>query len=505
MRRIAGVIAALLPLAAAAGAQAQSERVLVLSLGHVHARTEQFLGATELPAIGRSPASGARASASAARALALRPRASRATTKRPPRGRATRQAIDALLAAGQIDQPTRDQRQAQLRAIIRVYAGLSGTRKNELGAVIDNADAMSAAGTLSPSRFNPLFATLQANADWWSDGSLLSNGQRVSVGDSAIVWQYYRGQGIQLQMLANFGKANALWAGKKKTALRALLDELIPLATDRGGWPAWEYFFQFGGGKPPWTSSISQGTAVQVFARAGVLLADPNLTSEGAVALAAFEQPAPDGVRVDTPSGPFYAIYSFNPGLLVINAHLQALVGLYDYAAITGDGRALGLFQQGDQTAQAVLPSYDTGKWSMYDQNHESDLSYHNLVTGFLKNLCSRTGTPIYCDTATRFMDYLGVAPAVTLTSQRIRTGAPAKLTFSLDKISRVGLVVRDSAGTIVYSTSAVVGRGDHFYTWSRPTAPGNYQLTASATDLAGNRAEPATAALRILAKKRSR
>ena len=491
--RIAGVIAAFAVLACAgpANAATQRERVLVLSHGRVHAQVERFLGATELPRTGTA----GRGSAG---------RASAAATRRPPRGRATRQAIDALLATGAIDQPTRDQRQAQLRAILRVYAGLSGTRRNELGAVIDNSDAIASAGNLSPSRLEPVFATLQANADWWSDGDLLTNGQRVSVGDSPIVWQYYRGQGIQLQMLANFGKANALWAGKKKTALRDLLTSLIPLATDRGGWPAWEYFFQFGGGKPPWTSSISQGTAVQVFARAGVLLADPNLTYEGALALAAFEQPAPNGVRVDTPSGPFYVIYSFNPNELVINAHLQALVGLYDYATITGDGRALGLFQQGDATAQAVLPGYDTGKWSMYDQNHESDLSYHKLVTGFLKNLCSRTSTPLYCDTAASFTNELKVAPAVTVTAQKIRTGAPAKLTFSLDKISRVGLVVRDSAGTVVYSTSAVVGRGDHFYSWSRPAAPGSYQLTASATDLAGNRAQAATATLRILSKKRT-
>src|SRR4051794_13649656 len=491
MARLAGIfLACALALAAAAPAMAQSEPVLVLRHGHVTRHSERFLGTTELP--GRAPRAPAQ-------------RGSAAATKKPPRGRATRTAIDGLLAAGQIDQPTRDARQAQLRSIVRVYAGLTGARKAELGAVIDNADVIATAGNLTPVRLTPVFATLQANSDWWQDGSLLANGARVSVGDSPVIWQYYRGQGIELQMLANFGKANALWAGKKKTALRALLDQLIPLAVDRGGFPAWEYYFQFGGGKPPWTSSISQGTAVQVFARSGALLADPNLTAIGESALGAFEQPAPNGVRVDTPSGPFYVIYSFNPGELVINAHLQALVGLFDFAQVTGDPRALGLFQQGDATAQAVLPSYDTGKWSMYDQNHESDLSYHSLVTGFLKNLCTRTATPIYCDTAANFKNDLKVAPAVTVKSQRIRGGKPAKLTFTLDKISRVGLVVRDSSQRVVYSTSAIVGRGDHFYSWSRPAAPGVYQLTASATDLAGNRSPQVTAMLRILPPRHSR
>lgn len=481
-------------LVVAAGADARTARVLVLEHGHVHARSERFLGPTELPRAGSPlrPRAGARSA-----------RASAASTKKPPRGRATRQALDALLAGAQIDQATHDALQAQLRSVLRVYGGLTGTRKNELGAVIDNADAIAAAGNLVPSRLNAVFATLQANSDWWQNGSLLAAGERVSVGGSPLIWQYYPGQGIELQMLANFGKANALWAGKRKAALRALLDALIPLATDRGGWPAWEYYFKFDGGAPPWTSSISQGTAIQVFARSGVLLADPALTNEGALALAAFEQPTPTGVRVDTPSGPFYAIYSFNPKELVINAHLQALVGLWDFAHITGDGRALGLFQQGDATAQALLPSYDTGKWSMYDQSHESDLSYHNLVTGFLQNLCNRTATPIYCNTAANFQADLKIAPGVGVDPQRIRAGKAARLAFAVDKISRVGLAVMRGSQT-VFSTSAIVGRGDHYYLWSRPSAPGLYTLTVRATDLAGNASPAASASLRILKPRSS-
>jgi hypothetical protein len=481
MTALAIALAALLP----AVAQAQAERVLVLSQGQVHAHSEQFSGVTQLSGAGQAQRSRA-------------PQAVAAAAKKAPRGRATRQAVDALLAAGQIDQPTRDARQASLRSILRSYAAM-------IGAVIDNADAISAAGNLTPSRLNPIFTTLEANREWWRDGSLLKSGQRVSIGTSPVIWQYYPGQGIELQVLANFGKANALWSAKNKTALRTLLDQLIPLATDRGGWPAWEYFFKFASGKPPWTSSISQGTAVQVLGRAAQLLADPSLITEGDLALAAFEQPVPNGVRVDTPSGPFYAIYSFAPHELVINAHLQALVGLYDFAQITGDSRALGLFQAGDATAQAVLPSYDTGKWSMYDQNHESDLSYHNLVTGFLRNLCTRTGAPIYCSTAANFKADLKSTPALTLASQTIRSGAPAKLTFALDKISRVALVVRDASARIVFSTSAVVGRGPHFYGWSRPSSAGAYQLTATATDLAGNHSPQASAPLKILPKRKPR
>ena len=487
MRRLSIVAIAaclLLPAAADASPRGQLQTVLVLRDGKVHVKRERFLGPEGVagPAGRRAP----RASVAAAK-------------KKPPKGRATRVALDALLAQGAIDQPTRDARQAALRQTLRAYAKLTGTRKAELGAVIDNADAISGAGQLTPSRLNAVFATLAANTTWWSEGSIPRPGARVSVDGSPVIWQYYPGQGIELQMLANFGKANALWSGKKATALRALVDQLLPLAADRGGWPAFEYYFKFGGGKPPWTSSISQGTAVQALARAGQLLADPSLTGFAQQLLGAFEQPPPAGVRQDTPSGPFYLIYSFAPKMLVINAHLQALVGLYDAAQIIGDPRAVTLFQQGDATAQAVLPSYDTGAWSMYDQSHESDLNYHDLVTTFLQNLCKRTATPVYCDTAARFKTYRATKPLSAPVTRTVRAGKPAKLSFTVDKISRVGVTVVDAGGSTVFATSAIVGRGQHFYNWSRPAAAGTYTLRVTATDLAGNRGDTAEGPLRIL------
>jgi hypothetical protein len=520
MRRLVTAATAaclLLPAAAAEATPGTLARVLVLENGRVHAKRERFLGPTALPApaaANRRPgaadrharAADRRARAANRHARTANRRAPAAKKRKPPLGRTTRLAIDDLLAQGAIDQATRDARQASLRKTLRAYKALSGTRQRELGAVIANADAISKAEQLTASRLNAVFATLEANASWWSDGSIPRPGARISVDGSPVIWQYYAGQGIQLQMLANFGKANALWQGKRTTALRRLIDQLLPLAADHGGWPAFEYYFKFGGGTPPWTSSIAQGTAVQALARAGQLLGDQNLTWFAQRAMTAFEQAPPNGVRLDTPSGPFYLIYSFNPKLLVINAHLQALVGLFDLAQLTGDPRAISLFRQGDAEAQAVLPSYDTGAWSMYDTSHESDLSYHDLVTTFLQNLCKRTTTPIYCDTATRFKSYRRTPPNSAPVTRTIRAGKPAKLSFTVDKISRVGVTVLDASGTTVFATSALVGRGERrFYKWSRPARAGSYTLRIAATDLAGNKGTPAEGPLRILAPRKTR
>jgi phage tail protein X len=500
-RTTALLLGALVALLCAA-AQAAAAPVLVLKDGRVHVRQERFAGPSELPRAGH-----AKRHRHAARRHHRRRDVAHAASHRAPRGRATRQALDALLAAGVIGQATRDAHQATLRAALRLYKKTDGARHVQMSAVIDNADRIAASGQLIPSRLNAVFATLAANTEWWSDGPLLRNGQRVQLEGSPLVWQYYTNQGIQLQMLANWGKANGFWMSKKPKSLRTMVNALIPLATDRGGWQTWDYYFRWADGEPPWTSSISQGTAVQALARAGQMLSDNNFIGNALGGLAAFEQPAPNGVRVDTPDGPFYVIYSFDSGELVLNAHAQALVGLFDVAQITGDPRARGLFDAGSATLQAVLPSYDTGKWSMYDTNHESDLSYHKLVTGFLSNLCKRTAVRAYCDTAARFESYLDMPPVISAaSSMRIRTGAPGRLPFELDKISRAAVTVRSRrTGEVVYSIGTVLGRGPHYFGWPRPAGPGLYDIEFTATDLAGNRAEPVEATLRIVKARKKR
>lgn len=481
--RIALTLVAALAFAAPAAAQP----VLVLHGHHTHVRDERFAGPTEL-----TPPPAA--------AIAAFPK----RTGRPPLGEPTRVALDALLAQGQIDQPTHDARAATLTDALGARDSLVGTRRAELGAVIANADSIATSGALNPTRLEPVFLTLARNTEWWTNGPLLSSARRVSFDGSELIWQYYRGQGIELQMLANFGKANSLWASKRRTRLRALAGELLPLASERGGALAWEYFFRFGGGAPPWSSSISQGTAVQALGRAGALLEDPALTNAAARALGLFEQPPPTGVRSETPDGAFYLIYTFAPELLVLNAHLQAVTGLYDFAQLTGDPRAQALYAAGESEARVAVPRYDTGKWSFYSLERESDLSYHELVTTFLKNLCKRTAEPVYCDTAARFTAYLDEPPSIAQNTRRIRAGRATHVGFALDKISRVGLTIRDGrTGRTVLSASAVVGRGNRSFTWRRPAKPGLYALRLTAKDLAGNSADPVAGRLRILKKRR--
>lgn len=418
---------------------------------------------------------------------------------------------------------------------------LHGTRREELGAVLANVQAMASAGELIPSRLPAVFLTLERNRQWWTTEPLLGGDQRVSFPGSLIVWEHYPGQGLEIQWLATFGEGNGYYlSGHEDANLRQLLGEVIPLATARAGGIAWEYMFHFDGGAPPWTSGLSQGTAIQLLARAWSRLKEPAYLTAAQQALGIFQTPPPQGVRVTTPAGALYAEYTYAPSDRILNGFIQALVGLYDYTSITKDPLGLALFEAGDAEARAIVPLYDTGAWSLYDQFGESDLNYHELLTEFLQHLCERTskgeplaaaappagatpssatpttatsgtggasaaavraahaaqasgqagaqiaGDQVYCTTAQAFAADLHTPPAIALLSKTLPGGARAGVQLSLSKIANVSLTVRQGP-RVVWTNSATVERGKPRLLWVTPASGGSFTIQLTATDLAGN------------------
>jgi hypothetical protein len=477
-----------------AAVSAQAQPVLVLDGGKVRRATDPHLPRADLPV---PPARGSSVRGARAR---------KGPAPQQPTGPAFRVAVGDLFAAGQIDGFTSDRAKNAYNGVKRAWKSASAARRTNLRAVLDEADDMSRRGFVTPSRLAAMTLTLERNRQWWTEGSIPRNGQRIEFAGSEVVWQYYTNEGVQIQQLGNFGKANALWRDGRETELRALLDELVSLGSDRGGALAFEYYFEFGGGQPPWTSGLSQATALQALARASDLTGDPKYRDAATRGLGVFEQAPPTGVRVDGEVGPHYLIYTFNPDLRVINAFLQSVIGLYDFAQLTGDPRAQALYSSAEAEARVETPRYNTGAWSLYSLARESDLSYHKLTRDFLKRLCSRFGQAVYCDTAQAFTDQLTTPPDVAPVTRRVRGGKPAELRFRLSKISRVGVTVLDSAGRSVFATSAVAGYGERAFTWSKPpVAAGTYTLRVSAVDLAGNRGATTSGPLRVLAGKRKR
>src|SRR6185312_14472945 len=260
-----------------------------------------------------------------------------ARTEAPARAFASRsdpvkRAIRGAQAAGQISADDAARYRAFWADARSTRTRLSGGRARELGSVVDTLAAIARRGGLVAPRMPALFLILERNREWWAAKGAPASGARVRFGPTRLIFQYYPGQGLQVQPLANFGAANGYWYARNAKALRALVDELLAIRVVRSGFTAWEYYFRFGGGSPPWVSGMAQGTAVQALARAGTLLADPGLLSVAQTGLGAFEQRTPLGARVPAGTGAWYALYSFAPGLEVLNGMLQSLIGLHTYA-----------------------------------------------------------------------------------------------------------------------------------------------------------------------------
>ena len=377
---------------------------------------------------------------------------------------------------------------------------LSAARGGELEAVVENLHDIAASGKLIPSRLPALFATLERNRQWWTRGPLLSYGQRVEFAGSMLVWEFYPGQGLELQELGSFGKAQGLCAAGPSDASQCqkLLSELIPLAARRAGGLTWEYYFKFDGGVPPWTSAMSQGTALQALADASRSLHQPSYLDVARRALPVFTRRPPAGVAIRTSRGARYLQYSFDasPGDNVINGFLQSLIGLQDYAKVSGNPLAERLFTAGDAEARFEVPRFDTGAWSLYQPGEEDSLDYHELVTGFLHQLCTATSARVYCSTASRFDEDLKTPPVLGLLTSRLKAKRATDVQFHVSKISRVGITIALN-GKTVFLTSGNFGYGNHSLAIPALPRAGTYSVALDATDLAGNYGQT-TGAIRV-------
>jgi hypothetical protein len=450
-------------------AEAIAARVVVLGAhGHAVVRDDRFVSGPALTPAPTAPATTARA--------------------RPKAELTVRSVLKQMAASHRIAAAASRTYLSQFNSALRTERHLSGTRATELAAVTENMHAIAASHQLTPSRLPVLFETLARNVQWWTTGPLLSYGQRVEFTGSQLVWEYYPGQGIELQELGSFGKADGFYTGGPKyyPQMKQLLAELIPLAARRAGSLTWEYYFNFDGGRPPWTSAMSQGTALDALTRAYEAFHDPAYLNVAAKALGIFQTAPGAGVRIPTAAGARYLQYSFAPGTSIINAFLQSLIGLYDYAQASANPVAQQLFDAGNAEALAEVPQFDTGAWSLYQPGVEDSLSYHELVTGFLQQLCSRTHATVYCDTAQRFVAYERTPPMLTLLTGHARVRHPFTVSFRLSKISHVGIVVVRN-GTTVFETSASFPYGTHSFAVPALHPAGVYAVRLAATDLAGN------------------
>jgi D-glucuronyl C5-epimerase C-terminus len=323
--------------------------------------------------------------------------------------------------------------QAKATAYRQTYTGavaeirrLHGVRARELGSVVAIVRGIAQRGALTASRMPFVFLTLARNLEWWSAhgpppaGSGLEPPARgrvckplaevsnFSFPGSGIVWEYYPGLGLQLQVNATFAAANALLTqGSQAAATQAgaILDEMLPLASLRAGRLTWEYEFPFEGAEPPWTSGLSQATAIEALTRAAIRLGRPDYLAAALRLARLMATPPPVGVHVNFPRGGiWFLLYSFDPRQLVLNPDLDAVIALHDLRVATHSPFVTRLAQRGLRTLERNIARFNTGKWSLYAYGGPlADLNYHAVNLELAQKLCQRTGARAICHAGKSF------------------------------------------------------------------------------------------------------
>ena len=378
----------------------------------------------------------------------------------------------------------------------RTLGKLTGVRRAELGYIVQSIRSLAAQHALTSDRIEPTFLILRTNARFWPRAPIPASGWRTG---GPEIFQYYPGRGLQLQPLASWGRANAI-AGACLSALRSRskrdrcrpalltrsLDRLTSLGARRSGYLAWEYYFAYGTGAPPWVSGMAQATAVQALSRGYRALGVKRWRRSVDRALGAFELPPPNGVSVSAPGGRHYVLYSFAPDHHVFNGGLQAVIGLRDAAALTHSKRAQRLYRAGERATRREVRAFDTGAWSLYsERGAESTLGYHELIAGFLDGLCRRVKARTYCRAHERFVRYereptrIGITPL-----RRVRADRPSTVRFTLSKVSDVKVRVWGTRGMSL-SRDLRLPRGSHTVTW-RPPGRGRYRIRIEARGPSG-------------------
>jgi hypothetical protein len=361
---------------------------------------------------------------------------------------------------------------------------LPGARARELGGVLHDV-ALQWRRYTRPRAF-ALFSMLDANADFLAVNNVPAPRSDIVAGDG-VVYRLFSGHGFQFHPLGNFGALNNHVARGRDEEAARLAASLAARAVPRGRAKVWEYYFLFGGGRPPWTSGMAQAVAAQALARAGSRLSNRSLTGAARSGYRA----VPLDLLLGLAAGPWIQHYSFSR-LVVLNAHLQSLLSIWEYATLAADAGASSLGSRMEGSAKAMFPRFDTGYWSRYSLGSDSSLDYHEYVVSLLRTLARRTGDAFWAQKAARFQLYLEQPPLFR--AARARTTLypvpaegfrdEARIAYWVSKPSTVVLTVGGQR------FSGALSGGWHRFVW-RPgrRSPGRYVVRISAVDLAGNRA----------------
>jgi hypothetical protein len=389
-----------------------------------------------------------------------------------PGQRAALAAVKRAVAAGRLTRAAAATDRGVIAHSVRLIRVLPKSRRTRLEVALEQAGDLGK--RLTTPRALTVFGQLRANDDYFARHGVPRGGTDITDAQG-VVYRYFAGRCFEFHPLANFSALNTRVAAKDIAGAKRLAAALVARAVSRPrGAAVWEYYFSFGGGRPPWTSGMAQAVAAQAFARAASLVPDESATLSHE-ATAAFE--AISKLRTTVAAGPWIRLYSFS-SIAVLNAQLQSVLSLESYAKATDDAAAATLASRMEQAAAATVSRFDTGYWTYYSLGGgPSPLSYQRFIVQLLHKLAPDDSR--FAQAAADFSAYLKQPPAFKLAN-----ASPGSVRFWLSKPAFVSASTQ--AGR---SVRLGLHAGWHTLRWNEPKRAGFYAVHVTAVDWAGNRA----------------
>jgi len=149
---------------------------------------------------------------------------------------------------------------------------------------------------------------------------------------------------------------------------------------------AWIFDFKLPlyGPQPPWISGMAQGEAVSLLLRAYLIHKNELYLQTARQAIKVFQYKVTDfGVVEYLEDGlVVFQEYPAVPAPHVLNGHVFALFGVYDYGVFFNDPAMINLADKGAQTLLQHWEKWDAGFWTRYDLYKVKRLTspmYHEL------------------------------------------------------------------------------------------------------------------------------
>ena len=176
--------------------------------------------------------------------------------------------------------------------------------------------------------------------------------------------------------------------------------DLFVGAQKDGRWE-WEQGVPALGVKAPWISGLTQSMGISLLLRAYQDTHDKTYYEAASKAFKWLELPlSRQGVAMSTNKGTWYEEYpNEQKPNHVLNGHMWALFGIWDYYRVTGSPAAKKMFFEGIKVIKANIDHYDIGYWVVYSDLNQVDAikgSYMTFVIQQMKVLHAITGDDFF-------------------------------------------------------------------------------------------------------------